>query len=1039
MSIPYDLRVQQTPPPPPPPPPPPKDPVHTVQPGENLAGIAEQNRTTSQAILDINPQVREPDRLLVGEKLNLPTAQVDPAVTKSVDAVIAKDATPQQKNDAYLEVQQYVDQAGGVSDQGITAEALPAQAAKLLADAGIPTGIDARVITAVDTVIAADAGADQRIAGYQKLQAYVDDVGGISDQGITGEALTGQAAQTLVDERIPIGIRPEVIKSVDDLLKPDASAAEKTAAYGAVQDYVDKVGGVGNAGIVADALPGKAMQILSAQHRETKFAPDVVRSVDQVIAPNSTDTQKLQAYQTVQRYVDQVGGVGDQGITAEALPKQSIALLREQGVGLNTEVAANASTQDVVTAAQAGKDPQESLQILGDGYAKADAATKQALLADPAAQKIISDAAAWATEPLGKLPQGADGPAVPGLHATERLDTLTKGLDKDVAAALVASTVPAFEQYRMNDQGGPMGPEGVTNLLTVLDRVRGTPAGDTAIRDFAQKTGIYDFNSVPNFIASGGSPAYAIALGRPDDVTNGVQQFASGTLADSVNGYIKETEELNWLVANHGGSMTPDQLQQAIKDYTAGKGPGWEQKLDGMQEEVAQNGIKLQNQIDAMQAAGGYDDTIKTLLDDPQNQLALSTALGRHPELATDTRLRDAALYAKVSEGGRKLLGEMGNAYVKANVLPGLQGANAADPASMQRAEAALAKLDSPGLAAAYGVDKGKLQDAVDALKKSLPAGADTEAAASRRLADFNKTLSGIKGFESGTGIGQLFRGLGVATTSFSFLNSTNRAFNEPGSYANWLKAGADTFGLTQKTADLLVARGADGTMTKAVGSALAGKIATGLTGVADAALAFKAASEGDYATAALWGASAAGSGLMLASGAGVIGAWGGPVGIALVALAAVGIGLVAKTSESNKHMNQTSADFLQHAGFKPEVAGALVDQSGEGHSPVPILEKYAEGKGYELRDPQQRQQFVDWVNNMPIDKLEHIRDWLHQSLDDFGGDAGKLGSDTTVLMPNRTTYTAGGAVTGPEHGPHTVGEVDAFLQWYEATPLPAH
>lgn len=1039
MNVAFDpSRTQpaQTPPQPPTPAP---GGTYTVEPDDTLEGIAEQNRTTPQAILDINPQVRTPDLLAVGDELNLPQAQVDPAVTRAVDGTIAADATPEQKNDAYIALQEHVDQAGGIGGTGITTAELPGQSLQVLEDAGIPTAIDTRVAAAVDAVADPDASVEQTVAGYQALQQYVDKVGGISDQGIVADALPAQAAQLLKDQGLPAAIRPEVADAVDPLLPDGVSLADRSAAYRTVQTYVDQVGGVGDAGIVSDALPGKAMQLLVAGQHDTRFAPEVVSSVDQVLASTATDTQKLDAYQTVQQYVDQVGGISDQGITAEALPGRAAELLAGGDLPLDTSVAAGASAQDIVVAAQAGADPKQSLQILGEGYAQADAATRQQLLADPTAQGIINDAASWATEPLGQPPGRTEGESVPALNAATRLDELTKTLDKDLVGTLLKETVPAFEAYAMNDRGGPWGIEGMGKLLTVMDRARGSADGDAAIRAIAEKAAPYNVNSLTNHIAQGGSPDYALALGdrAAIEAVEGVKQFASGTVNDKVSAYVKETEELNWLVANHGDSMTPDQLQQAVQDYIASKGPGWEQKLEGMQEDIAQQGIKLQQQIDSLQQAGGHDDTIKALLDDPENQLALSTALGRHPEQATDNRLRDYALYAKVSEGGRKLLGEMGNAYVKANVLPGLQGANPADPASMQRAEAALARLNNSSLAAAYGVDKGKLQDAVDELKKTMPAVGDTEATANTRLSNFNKTLEDMKGFEKSTGLGQLFRGLGVATTSFSFLNSTNRAFAEPGHYANWLKAGADTFGLTQKTADFLVARGADGSVTKAVGGALAGKIATGITGIADAALAFKAASEGDYATAALWGVSAAGSGLTLAAGAGLIGSWGGPVGIALVALAAVGIGLVAKTNESNKHMNQTSADFLQHAGFSPQAASLLVDQSGDGHSPVPLLEQYAERKGYDLQDPQNRQQFVDWVNNMPKEQLEHVRNWLHHTLDDWGGDAGKLGTDTTVTIPT-TTITAGGyPSTVWAHGPYTVGEVDAFVQEYGGTPLP--
>lgn len=1034
------LRTEYTPPPPPPVQTEhPGEKQHTVQEGENLQQIADDHRTTPEAVLDINPQVRDPNLLSTGEVLNMPDPTVDPAVSRTVDAVLSPDATPQQKNEANVRVQDYVDSNGGLGDPGVARETLPGEAVQLLADAGLPT-VDKQVVAAVDQVIGPNATFDQRIAGYKAVAGYVDQVGGVSDQGITAEALPAQASQLLREAGTDVRLRPEVITSVNGLLKEGATPAERDAAYATVQRYVDQVGGVGDAGIVADALPLKAAHLLAdAKNPALRFDPRVIDAVDRVIAFGATDAQQIAGYEDLQQYVDSVGGISDQGITADYLPARAAELLRENGTEVQLEAAPKASVDEIVQIMEAGATPKEQLQVLNDAYAKADPQTRSDLLANPQVQQAIRSAALDAVEPLRHPPGNDEGQAVPFRKAADNLDALTKDMDPALVAAVLENTTSTVQDYVLSDSGGMTGPEGGAAFLRVLDRVAGTPEGDAAIRALAD-TGIgFDRNTVHLHLSTGGTPAFAIAAGYDHDIiVEGVTSFASTTLGDKVTAYIKETEELNWLVANHGGSMTPEQLQTAIDDYIKSKGPGWQEKLEGMQEDIAQQGIKLQGQIDALQQAGGYDDTIKGLLDDPENQLALSTALGRHPEIATDNRLRDYALYAKVSEGGRKLLGEVANSYVKANVLPDLQGANPADPASMQRAEAAIARLNNSALATAYGVDKAKLQQAVDELKGTLPKVGDTPEAANARLSQFNRTLEGVKGFEKSTGAGQLFRALGVATTTFSFLNSTNRAFNEPGSYANWLKAGADTFGLAQKTADFLVARGADGTTTKALGGALAGKIATGLTAVADFALGLKAASEGDYATAALWGVSAAGGVLSLgaAAGAGWAGSWAGPVGIALVALAAVGIGLVAKVNESNKHDNETSAAFLRHAGFDQEAADALVDQSGDGHSPVPLLEKYAELKGYDLTDPAQRQTFVNWVNDMPLEQLEHLRDWAHNTLDDFGGDTGKFGSDTTVHIPTTWTRTVPPAEVW-EHGPYTVGEFDAFVQEYGGTPLP--
>lgn len=56
----------------PPAPPPPAENTHTVQPGENLTAIAAQHGVSTQQILDVNPQVTNPDRIFPGDTLILP-------------------------------------------------------------------------------------------------------------------------------------------------------------------------------------------------------------------------------------------------------------------------------------------------------------------------------------------------------------------------------------------------------------------------------------------------------------------------------------------------------------------------------------------------------------------------------------------------------------------------------------------------------------------------------------------------------------------------------------------------------------------------------------------------------------------------------------------------------------------------------------------------------------------------------------------------------------------------------------------------------
>ena len=64
-----------------------------------------------------------------------------------------------------------------------------------------------------------------------------------------------------------------------------------------------------------------------------------------------------------------------------------------------------------------------------------------------------------------------------------------------------------------------------------------------------------------------------------DAANVGVASFRS-KIDDDVKAYGAHMEELSWLVTNHGGSMTPEQVDAAIADYKKEKGPEWEAKAE---------------------------------------------------------------------------------------------------------------------------------------------------------------------------------------------------------------------------------------------------------------------------------------------------------------------------------------------------------------------------------------------------------------------------------------------------------------------------
>ena len=1030
------LRTDYTPPPPPPEQPGEKQ--RTVREGENLQQIADEHRTTPQAILDINPQVRDPELLNAGEVLNMPDASVDPQVSRTVEAVLPADATAEQKNEANVRLQDYVDGNGGLGGAGVAPETLPGAAVDLLADAGLPT-VPKQVVSAVDQVIGPDASFDQRIAGYQALAGYVDQVGGVSDQGITAEALPAQASQMLREAGTDVRLRAEVITSVNGLLADGATPADREAAYATVQRYVDQVGGIGDAGIVADALPLKAAHLLAdAGNPALRFDPRVMQAVDAVIAPGASDAQTLAGYGALQRYVDDVGGIGDQGINADYLPAQAAELLRGNGTEVQLQTAPNASVEDVVQIMEAGATPAEQVRILGEAYAQADPQTRRELLANSQVQQALRSAAFDATAPLTRPLDNSEGQAVPFREAASNLDALTKDLDPALVAVVLQNTTSAYANYAGNDSGGMTGIEGTATFLRVLDRAAGTPEGQAAIQALADTGLSLDSNGVYQHGAEGGTPAFGIAAGyREDLVLGGVNTYAGSTVKDSADAYIQHTQELNWLIANQGGTMTPEQLELAIQDYIARQGAGWEQTANELKEQLAQDGLRLQAQIESL-LAGGYQDEAAALLDDPNNQFALTTALGNHPEAVTDRTLSLLSGLGKTTESGRRMLEIAANAYIKSQVLQPLASYDPADPASAAQLQSTLNRLKAPGMATALGIDQPKLDRAVQALQDSLQGPNATQADLDRAMAKLNSDLDGAA-LSRTTPAGQLFRALGVGLAGINLAASLQRAGRDPAALENWGKVVTDTLGVSQKTAEIMFARGAGGTGTELLASRTAGRIVSGLSAAADGWLAASAFAKGDPALGTLYSVAAAGGALATASSFGLVGAWGGPVGIGLTAIAALGVYAVQSTRDSNVHMDDPdTAPFLQFSGLDAETAKALTDQSGDGHSPMPLLVKYAELKGYDMANPQHQQQFAAWLNGMSGEELDHVRNWVHNMADEFGGDASRLGADRNVVLEREWIYSTAGAaeVYGT---PDTVGELDALMQQlYGATPLPA-
>lgn len=755
------------------------------------------------------------------------------------------------------------------------------------------------------------------------------------------------------------------------------------------------------------------------------------------------------------------------------------------------DAAIDHEVQSTLSVAGAMPDAKGVVDHLTREIPKLSPEAQSRLLASPELDKLLNDrVAGYVNEPLNNLPDDRDTPG-PGknlLDSLARLDQVTRDADPRLATALADKTLDKIESLNLSDlawsrtgtalnAAGVDPDRGILTLNAVAGRIAGTPEGDAQVARLAgvlDKAGGQGIRSLIDYAIprEGASPAlvlaYAERTGRPELVDAAVQSVGdyarNGQLKSDIQAYAKETEELSWIISNYGGSATPEQLNQIITDYTKAKGPAWEQRVKELEAKVADDGLKLLGQIDQLRnlppaLAGRQGDVnakIDELLGDQSAQFAVSLALKQHPEYidtAAGRRLMQSYAYdAKVGEQSLKLGRELANAYVRQHVLRAAQNFDPKDPASLARANAAIDELKNPRFAALLGISESKLANAAEAMKQALPAAGDSAEVVKDKLAaldgkltalDAELTKEGMKpAFDRKLPAGQLMRSLGLTFAAVGFANSTGKALDDP-TLKNNLKAIVDGAGLLQKGTELAVGLGkiSDDSLFGKFGSTTAGRVFGLLSAGFDGWSAGESFSQGDWVKGSLYTAGAAGGVLAAVSGTGLaaslgIGAWAGPVGLALVALSAIGLSIKDRVDASNVHHNETSAAALRTAGFNEATANALVDQSGEGWSPVPMLAKYAELKGYDLADPAQRQQFVDWVNGMPIDKLEHVRNWLHHTLDEYDGNVGQLGADRTVVLSQGTIVSQGGVATVMDT-PRTVGQIDAMMEKYGATPLP--
>jgi hypothetical protein len=309
----------------------------------------------------------------------------------------------------------------------------------------------------------------------------------------------------------------------------------------------------------------------------------------------------------------------------------------------------------------------------------------------------------------------------------------------------------------------------------------------------------------------------------------------------------------------------------------------------------------------------------------------------------------------------------------------------------------------------------------------------------------------GIKAFNKTTGAGQILRTIGVAATGAGLINSlVNPATDND--LVNTLKVISDAAGLSQRMIELadgrgwIGNRGAQGGLSTHFGSS--GAPAVKFLGVLSSGFdfynAYNAAQNGDPVGASLHAVTGAGV-ITAALGTSTI---AGPIGLGVMGAGILGQMIWSDHKASVEFQTPASAAFLEAAGFSPDAAEALSDQSGDGFSPVPILAHYAELSGYDLQDIADRDRFLQWINGMSGEQLEVLRDNLHHTLDEIDGDLTRFdlthGDDATYIegstseINNPRIRTERNRIERGDSAPMSVAQLEAAMDALGIGALPA-
>lgn len=739
----------------------------------------------------------------------------------------------------------------------------------------------------------------------------------------------------------------------------------------------------------------------------------------------------------------------------------------EQAAGVEAaidEVLPARQASALVDGIEPGENAVQTVHALDDALAGAPEEVRALVLADPRVQAWIEQAADLVTEPLAPY---QDDPDQIGhrnypddmLSAIRGLQQAGNGLHPDLSAALARAALPAFEQVNSEVFGGHgmfggADDQALAELVGVASHVSGAQGDQALVGRFIDLAGEHaQWERVTGAITAHGGfipelatsigPALFIELerrgievgqGSPvlasmEPVRSNVDRMMRGDAAD-----LYELTETLMFAQEMRPLFNSDAAYETALDelMTETLGADWQDQINAQQEVLAEHGSRLLNQLGQYMALPAdhplrpeVDAFIGEMLNDPVAQATISMALRQDPSLAQGHQ-GDAMLELFAIDGldgnARMLAAEFGNLYIATHAGEALSALDAGDPATFEAADAQIAALDDPRLAAALGVEPAALTDSIDALREGLPGLGGDEAQRGAAQRTLNNALNGIPGFAADDPAGQIFRGLALTASGSALINANGLSLDDPRVESlidhamdnlEFLK-GANFSGksLISVAVGLDLVSGDNFVGKYGLGNTLTGRLfaAVGIAG--DSWNAYQAFQDGDAGRGTLHVTAAGGA------VAGIIGAgtWLGPVGWAVAAISYIGLGAMSRAEHNNRFETGEMRDFLAASGLSDAAAAELYNTTGSAVSPVPLLLEYGQHHGLDVP------QTVAWLNSLSSDELSQLVRITHAALDGM--------DDGQAALPATHESDAGRQEYFDQTGMHLLPMAESWVQF---------